>query len=242
MSIINIWSTPRTGSTWYGKYLEAITPGSTRINELFNNLGTTQYFYKTEAGDYLWREIYNPGCYYDTLRLNNGRLVMQPIYEKKPEIGIIAEGEYYLDLIRQRDYNRTVVIHNHVAPMPVSIRDQLMEVATENIFLYRRDKRLQLASMAITVATRKCNSLIKLQDACTPVPDIDPMILRALITRIKIWDDIPKNNAIAYEDIQFVDVPGVPLPQQMNDNHFGRLSKNMKIIIDKLVEEYENRN
>jgi len=145
----------------------------------------------------------------------------------------------YLDMIHSRNKNVKIIVHNHVTPMHDYMRDFLTAEATENIYLYRRDKRLQLASLAIAVASKRFNSYTALEYAHEPVNDIDPQLLKNLIRRIKVWDNIPKSSSLAFEDIEFASMPGFKMPQQMNNNHCARLSPTMLSIIDDLVSEYE---
>jgi hypothetical protein len=236
--MIHLWSTPRTGSTWYAHYLWAMNPGSILINEIFNTMTGTWYFKFDSRGNKLFNLTYEPGCFYYDLVSKNGNLSIIEVYKERSEV-THEDIHKYLDMIHSRNKTVKIIVHNHVTPMHDYVRDFLTKEATENIYLYRRDKRLQLASLAIATATKRFNSYTALEYAQEPVNDIDTQLLKNLIRRIKVWDSIPKESILAFEDIEFVNIPGFKMPCQMNNNHYARISPNMKLIIDDLVNEYE---
>lgn len=239
--ILNLWSTARTGSTWYAKYLQSVNLGSILINELFNDFGHTQYFCKDAKGNSTLSTQYYPGCFYDELTVNEvGVISVIEKFEEKTRT-YDEDVTFMTDVLASRDKSVLLIMHNHVAPMPDTVREMLTASAIHNVYLYRKDKRLQLASLAIAVATRRFN--IRNKDGLTtePIADIDTTRLVQLMDRIKIWDSIPKYKSIvlSYEDIPFVpDLPNFPI--QQNQDHFSRLSDNIKRIIDELVTEYEH--
>jgi len=181
---------------------------------------------------------YEPGFFYTDYFINSGEIQSRKIFAQRTR-SVEEEEQYLISLFNSIDVNRVSIMHNHVAPMNMDIRDRLLNYPnSKNIFIHRRDKRAQLASYAIAMATRQFAIFNKSLLSDSVVPDIDPTSLYNLIDRIKVWDSLEKQNIIAYEDINFTDINGAPLKQTRD--YKLRLSENMLSIIDTIVSEYEN--
>ena len=236
--IINLWSTPRTGSTWYTKFLRTQYPGSLVINEIFTTYPTPLYFFPEENGNLRLEREYKIGCFFDRLEEENGRLKVVSIFGPN-SIPLLEGVDRSLELIRNRDPDQLLIMHNHVAPIPEHARVQLTAMADKNIYIHRLDKRLQLASLAIALSTRRFNAYNEAGLSTGPVADIGRGPLVYLMERIKFWDSIPnKEEVIAYENIKFFDLVQNS-PKKLNDNHYARLSPAIKEIIEELVSDYE---
>jgi len=233
--IINVWSTPRTGSVWYSYWLQTQYTGSVVLNELFNKNNTDLYYYKSSSGIENHHSYFD-GCFYKDYYIQDEILSIRDVFEKRSRSPRDEEA-YLIDMLDNYNDKRIIIMHNHVDPIDESIRKHLSDTAYRNIYLYRKDKRAQLSSYAIALSTKQFVAFKPSQISTGIVPDIDAISLVRLIDRIKIWDSLEKEESIAYEDITFIEIPGLPIRQ--NHNHRNRLSDKMNNIIDELVSEYE---
>lgn len=230
--IINLWSTPRTGSVWYSMHL-AKTYNAKRITELFNPYHMNIY-HKQVDGKIFNYHTYIDKSYYHEYVLLDGKLSTKHINAPRTR-SVNEEFEYRVDLIKLIKDNDNLILHNHVAPIDESIR-QYLSSTYPNIYIYRRDRRAQCASYCIAYTTKIfANFRTPHQyDIIDEVPEIQ---LRQLVERIKRWDEIPKDgDIIAYEDIEFVDTQGFPR-KQVSD-YTKVLSQDALARVDKILEEY----
>lgn len=235
--IINLWSTPRTGSVWYSYHLARTTPNSMVITEMFNRYHMNIYVHVAN-GIITNHHQYIDGSYYKEYLVEDGCLTTRKVYA--PRSRSVDEEEIYLWKLLQEvsDTKQNLIFHNHVAPMNDSIRQYLTRRGETNLYIYRRDKRAQLGSYAIAYATKQFALFdkSKLSDVVIDSVDIGP--LRGLIDRIRVWDRVRGADTIAYEDIQFYDQPGLPV-KQVQDYRL-RLSSGILQQIEELVVAYEN--
>jgi len=237
--IINLWSTPRTGSVRYSLILKSAYPNSILITELFNRYHMDMY-HKEENGKIFNLHEYENGFYYKSYFIKNKILTFEKVYEKRIR-NIIDEENYLINLLDSLDLEQTYIFHNHVAPINPNILEKLTEMAVKNIYIYRKDKRQQLASYAIAYSTKQFALFNPQANSVGLVNDINKSVLENLVNRIKIWDSLTKNGEIvSYEDSLEISVP-VPVYKQ-NVDHKTRLSENMLNIIEILAKEYENYN
>lgn len=192
-------------------------------------------YYRTENGIIKNYHEYLPGSFYKNYSWKNGKLIIERKFQQR--IRTIEEEEKYLvSLLEKVDEKTNYIIHNHVSPICENIRTKLMSMG-ENIFIYRKDKIAQLASYAIAYETKEFVRFSKkenIEEKIT-IRNIEP--LRNLINRIKVWDSLPKANSIAYEDINFYELDGMPIKQ--NADYSTRLSiESINQIIDLLKSEY----
>lgn len=180
-------------------------------------------------------QSYVPGSFYKLYGIDNSKLVISDFYGEQTR-SVDDEEEYRFSLIRGIDNTQTLIMHNHVSPFREDIRNYLINNSVRNVFIYRKDKRAQLGSYAIAYSTKEFISFGKKENNSV-VDDINPIPLYNLIDRIKVWDSLPKDEVIAYEDIPFKDISGFPVRQV--DDYRKRLSDRMLKIIDDIVTEYE---
>lgn len=239
--IINVWSTPRTGSVWYSYYLKSIHSDSVYINELFNKHHMKNYYMRNSDGLMFALNDYEPGAYYLEYFIDNGSIDFKKMYEPRTR-SPNEEEQHRFSLLKQYSSNRKTIMHNHVDPIDPEIRQYLMNMAEKNYYLYRKDKRAQLGSYVIAYSTKQFGQLIE-GEFTDQVLDIDPGVLYNLVDRIKTLDriinDVNSHNAkiLAYEDIDFFERDG--FPRKQNRDYRVRLSQTMLDLVEKLTVEYE---
>ena len=238
--IINLWSTPRTGSVWYSIYLTKTTVNSKLITEFFNPYHMNIYHTDDKHVSVNYHE-YRSGLYYKNYYINNNELKVEKVYSNR--IRNVEEEELYrIELFNKLPKNKTYILHNHVYPINQSIFNQLLnDPNSKNIFIYRKDRKQQLASYAVAYSTKKFAAWSSDNlDTTSLVEDINIGTLEHLVQRIKVWDNIDKKNhtVLAYEDINFLKLDRAPVKQ--NVNAWDRLSDNMKNSITNLLENWDN--
>jgi len=234
--IVNLWSTPRTGSVWYSNYLKSQYPNSILLTEFFNQYHMNIYHMMLSYSKRINLYSYSTESWYDDYSIIDGKISIQKKFEKRVR-SVEEEEEYRIHLFNQIDTNFNYILHNHVSPINEKISKLLTEVAEKNIYIYRKDKRAQLASYAIAFSTKQFVQY-SYREELGIVSDIDIMPLENLVKRIKVWDSLIKDNIVAYEDIDFFD--NQYWPKKQNKDWRQRLSSNMINIIENLVAEYES--
>jgi hypothetical protein len=208
------------------------------ITEMFNRYHMNMYHVLGEDGSIRnYHEFVNNGFYKEYYLDENNYLTRRTIYEPRVR-DVDAEEKYCVDLLNNVNKDQILVMHNHVDPINTEIRDYLINNAHKNVWIYRRNKREQLASYAVALSTKKFAAFNKAAVSHEPVADIDRRPLDNLMRRIKVWDSLPTTDSIAFEDIPFYDDDGFPVDQ--NIDPWIRLSDNMKSIINEIVAQYEN--
>lgn len=145
--LINVFSTHRSGSTWWTKYQHFLNPGSIVLNETFNQLG----YMKDEVDPIriTHHHEYHPGCYWiaPTTDLNE----IGSFYFK---MDITPEERFNRWVEYIKHYNGTIICHTHTEPLVNGkYIYQLSEIADKNYFVYRDDVVNQLASFQIMQLT-----------------------------------------------------------------------------------------
>jgi hypothetical protein len=152
---------------------------------------------------------------------------------------IDEEEEYRLSLIVNSSEDAKYVLHNHVEPINPDIKKYLLEVADNNFYIHRKDRRAQLGSYAIAIATKQFAKFNMTPEADSIIDKTPLESLSGLLNRIKVWDQMEKNdNIIAYEDINFHSLKG--WPQKQTVDYRTRLSSDILNWIDCQVDEYES--
>lgn len=236
--IINLWSTPRTGSVWYSHWLAQHT-NSLLITEMFNRFHMNMYHVRGEDG--VIKNFHHPveGGFYKEFYLDEHENIVKRnvhgIRTRTPD----QEEEYCVDILRRGNRQQNLVLHNHIDPINIGIRDWLIEIADRNIWIYRRDRRRQLASYAVALSTKKFAAFKPQVEDNSVVEDCDIGPLQNLIRRIGVWDSFDsKSEIVAFEDINFYNQEGFPWDQ--NTDPWSRLSPTLQEYINNLVTEYEN--
>jgi len=240
--IINVWSTPRTGSVWYSYYLKSIYSDSTYINELFNKHHMKNYYMRNNDGLMFALNNYEENAYYLEYFIDSGSINFKKVFEPRTRTPDEEENHRFA-LLRQYSSDKKTIMHNHVDPINPEIRQYLMDIAEKNYYLYRKDKHAQLGSYVIAYSTKQFGQLVK-GEFTDKVADIDPTVLCNLVNRIKTFDNIVKSintsniEVLAYEDIDFFERDG--FPRKQNRDYRIRLSQEMLELVEKLASEYED--
>jgi glycosyltransferase involved in cell wall biosynthesis len=232
--IINIWSTPRTGSNWYSAYIlhqhKKLNPIAKRISQYLNHYhlinyhGDSDWFYEYKAGGSY------PYYYYDQLKQSIEAKVVFGKRTRNPE----EEENYRIELLENHNHTKiSLVMHNHVAPMSEKSYNYLFEKADKNIFLYRENTVNQMSSYALAYATQQwkpTNQNITYENI-----DVAFEVLENLFERIMFWHKLDKTgcDVIKYEDLDFnYDTENMPQKQNAISALEQLSTKTQKIILD----------
>lgn len=234
--IVNLWSTPRTGSNWYTSYLYNQYNKSIRyhnniaiLNQFFNTFHLKSYMIEN-YGDFIYE--YQQGACYNHYYLDvNKRINMKLMYETRI-LNEEFEEDYRLSLLDFKNLDhKCFIFHNHVMPMSEKAYTFLKTKASRNIFLYRENIINQLSSYAIGYHTKNFHKPNKaLYDVY-----VEETILQNLADRIIYWHQLDKTDCeiIKYEDLPFDKVKN--LPEKQNDyDTFAVLSDTTKQTVIKL--------
>ena len=237
--IINLWSTPRSGSNWYATYLvneqKTEYPKITKIKHYLNYYHLKNY--NSSTGDWVY-EYSNGLCYpayfYDYLiqGIRKGAIC------GKRTKNVEQEEEYRISLFEKHNFKKNpVVMHSHFAPMSKKGYDYLFNKADRNIFLYRENFVEQMSSYALASGTNIWKPRDKL-----PIfenIDADEGVLKHLYERILLWHKIDKRGCeiVKYENFDFT-YKGKDMPQKQNKvSTFSQLSKKTQDVILKFETE-----
>lgn len=207
--ITNLWSTPRTGSVWYSMHLAKIYD-SVKISEMFNPWHMTCY-YSIEKDSVLNNgSVYVPdkGYFYGEYTLDDsGSIQIKKVFGKRTK-GIDEELISRKNVLYNMNHEQNIVFHNHIHPIDQEVLSHLTTIAEKNVYIYRRDKRAQLASYAIAFTTKRFAKLHCDQrndyELIDDLSDIACASIKNLCERIKVWESTEKfGEIIAYEDIDF---------------------------------------
>lgn len=203
-----LWSTPRTGSTWYSHYLYEQSLDISKVvflRQYFNDFHIQSYM---KFGDPDLIMKFEPYCFYTEYYLDalSKKILQKNVHEKRWR-SQKNEEEYRIKLLETTNLKKyPVLIHQHVSPMSISSYSYLRSKADRNIFLYRRNTIDQLSSYALAMHT----SIFRKQSPNHPVPilkdvSVDRQILNSLANRIKDFYKHDKTGCeiVYYEDIDF---------------------------------------
>lgn len=242
--IVNLWTTPRTGSNWYSKHLlselRKENPKFTLIEHYFNTYRMKEYSTPSLRSVY----DYNKECsykfyYYDHLR----KSIASRVKAEKRTLNVEQEEEYRLSLLEKHNFTSTpVLFYSHVLPISNKAYEKLFNIADKNIFLYRKDIKRQLSSYALSYAISDFHSVKKNYSEI----HLEESIIQGLADRIIEWHALDKTNCdvIAFEDLDF-ESDGENLPKQQNNNdpflalddatkdNILKLTENVKLSIGK---------
>lgn len=217
--IVNLWSTPRTGSNWYVQYLlKKYTSDKTPLlfHQFLNYFHLINY-YKSGYTDFVYE--YDSRCSYVYYSFDKHKesITIQRKAEKR-KLDSNMEEAYRLELLDKHNYKKhPCIFYNHVAPMNEKAYTKLFSMTDKNIFLYRKDIKRQLSSYALGYGTKqyKPNSLEKVYNNIS----VDYQIIKNLADRIQYWHSLDKNNCeiVCYEDLDFGTYGDLPKKQNLVD-------------------------
>lgn len=202
-----LWSTPRTGSTYYSKYLlskyKKEYPSIVFLRQYLNKFHFSSYI-KPNESDLVYK--YDNNCYYINYQLDglSKKITYKSVYGKR-KLDSANEEAYRVQLLENTNLDKfPIFISQHVMPMSKDTYYYLKHKADKNIFIYRENFIDQLASYVVAISTKKFQ---KINDTYTPVTnaEIDPGWLDDLASRIQYWHTLDKTGCeiIKYEDIEF---------------------------------------
>lgn len=235
---INIWSTPRTGSTWYLFFLYKQFNKSIRYHNnilllpQFLNYWNLKSYTIANYDDWIY-EYQKDSYYYDFTIDSNGKLNSKLINAER-KLNITEEENYRIDLLRSEKLNYSCFIsHSHIGNISENAYNFLFKKANRNIFLYRENIIEQLSSYAIGYYTKNWH---KPNNNISNIY-VEDDILKNLADKIITWHKIDKTNSeiIKYEDLEFDKFKDNTLPRKQNNfNKFESLSKKTQDSIIKL--------
>ncbi len=242
--ITNVFSTPRTGSTWYSLFLKDLLLKQKENNKVsflsepFNQYHYGLYHEQTDSSFYNHQEYQN-GRFYKKLVLKDGLVVTEKIYEKKSQ-SMEEEFLYKRELIQKAECD--LIVHNHVAPLSDEIFNFLLDIGHKNYMLCRKDIKQQLASYAIAYHTKKFVDFKTPKESLnfeTSIVQTQP--LKDLLGRIKkqrqIMEQFPNTfEVINYEDIQFTEY--LESPKKQNQDAWKSLCSSDQECISGLINDF----
>ena len=239
--IVNIWSTPRTGSNWYSAYLlneyQKVNKNTFVIHQYLNHFHLINY---NGAGDWLYE--YSKGLCYPAYIFNHLKQSIElTSICKKRERDEHSEEDYRIKLFEKHNYQKNpVILHNHVAPMSSKAYNYLFSKADKNVFLYRENLIDQLSSYALAFTTKIWKPSLNYTTQSNI--DVDRNILENLYERILYWHTLDKTNCdiIKYEDLNFSQTEyKLPIKQNLTSS-FDQLSEQTKNVILELNEKFNS--
>jgi hypothetical protein len=231
--IVNLWSTPRSGSNWYASYL--VNEYQKQNKRTIKHKHYLNYYhlknYYGGGGDwvYEYKSGYShPHYYYDHLFQG---IKKTNIYKERTR-NIEEEESYRIELFEKHNHIKNpLILHSHFAPMSKKAYDYLYNKADRNIFLYREDFVAQMSSYALAYGTniwKPVQNYVVYQNV-----DADEGVLKHLFERIALWHQIDKSGGeiVKYEDFDF-NYSGDSMPTKQNKvSSFQQLSKKTQDVI-----------
>lgn len=236
--IVNLWSTPRTGSNWYSQYLlkeYKNTNNRTILYQQYLNSFHFYNYYKPNYSDFVYD--YQPTCYYKHYYFDYLRkaIVETPKYEPR-KFNISEEENYRLKLLNKHDHKKNPsIFYSHVAPMSKISYEYLFYKADKNIFLYRKDFKRQLSSYALAYGTTQYKP--KINQTIYENINVNYEVLKNLTDRVLLWHTLDKKGCevISYEELNFQEDKNLPVQQNKTDP-FIQLDNETQDSIYKLTE------
>lgn len=238
-----LWSTPRTGSTWYSHFLLAELK-KTNPNALF----LRQYLSKFQFDQYkkqnVFAEIhsYTPGCFYNQYYLEplSKKIVCKNVSEERV-LDIFQEEAYRIGLLEKVNLIKyPIIMQQHVQPMSMDSYYYLKNKATRNIYIYRENFIDQMASYIVAAYTDIFFRAKGSKEVVVENASIDKARLYDFYGRIKHWHTLDKEDCeiVKFEDIPFNNEGN--LQKQHTTKPIHQISQDMKDMIFSLHEEFEN--
>ena len=223
--LINLWSTPRTGSNWYSQYLykKYISENQRTIlyNQFLNYYHLINYT-KPNYNDFVYE--YDRGCSFKSYEFDYLREAITYTHiQKQRQRNSHDEEKYRLELLTKHNHKKNPsIFYSHVAPMSNLAYSTLFEMADKNIFLYRKDIKRQVSSYALAYGTTqyKPNKAQVYEDV-----NVDYGVIKNLVDRIILWYQLDKTNCevVCFENLEFGFDSTLPKQQNKLDP-FNQLS------------------
>lgn len=202
--IVNLWSTPRTGSNWYSQYLykkySAIDKRTRLYSQYLNQYHFINYI-KPNYHDFVYE--YDKTCSYKFYTFDHLRQSISHINKSEKRIrDSVAEESYRLELLtNHNDIKNPTIFYNHIAPMSNLAYNTLFDKADKNIFLYRKDIKRQVSSYVLAYGTSQYKQTTKIYKNI----NVEYNVIKNLVERIIQWHKLDKTGSevICYEDLDF---------------------------------------
>jgi len=200
-----LWSTPRSGSNWYGHYLINQLPEKnvTYLKQYFGKYHL--YSYQKHYSQELFYE-YEKGMFYKEYYLDHFMKQIQTrIVSNKRKLNAAQEEAHRISLLDKHNLSKyPVLISQHVKNINTDTYYYLKNKATKNIYLYRENIVDQLASYVVAMYTNRFVSNYESNEIITDA-EIDVGSLDDLYYRILHWHMLDKKGCeiIKYEDLDF---------------------------------------
>ena len=240
--IINLWSTPRTGSNWYVQYLlkeyVKINSRTKVLSQYFNSYHFINYI-KPKFGDFIYE--YEPKCSYKSYYVNKfeQNISNKQVFEKR-KLSSEEEKNYRLHLLNEHNFDKNpIIFYHHIGNIDDNLYTMLLNKANKNIFLYRKDFKRQVSSYALAYGLKifKPSRL----DNINNIVSVEYDVLKNLTDKIIKWHKIDKLNSeiVCYEDLDFKIYEDLPKKQNIVDP-FSRLDSETQLNIIELEKYFIN--
>jgi len=237
--IVNLWSTPRTGSNWYSQYLYKKYSAENKRTLLYSQF--LNYYHLINYSNPKYNDFvyeYDKDCSYKSYEFDQlkGSISHKPVAEKRL-LDSDDEEKYRLKLLAKHNHIKNPsIFYNHVAPMSKLAYTTLFNMADKNIFLYRKDVKRQISSYALAYGTKqyKPNNIKVYQDV-----KVSYDVIKNLVDRIIYWHQLDKLNCdiVCFEDLEFSIDSALP-KQQNKINPFIQLTTDTQQHIESLMEYF----
>lgn len=236
--IVNLWSTPRTGSNWYSQYLYKKYSSENKRTRLYAQYLNQYHFInyiKPNCTDFVYQYDYD--CSYKYYTYDYLRQSISYTYKIEKRIGDSNSEEHYrLELLFKHNHIKNpTIFYSHIAPMSDLAYNTLFNMADKNVFLYRKDIKRQLSSYALAYGTAQYKQSVKIYKDIT----VDYDVIKNLVDRIIKWHALDKTNCeiVCYEDLEFELHSDLP-KQQNKIDPFSQLSNTTQEYILNLVDYF----
>ena len=221
--LINVFSSHRTGSTWWCHYLKSKYPGSILYNESFNHL---RYYSKDVDGNVKQEDEFLEGYFWKAPNESCTEIVCN--YRELVPKDSSRFNKWLRFLESSPDIN---ICHTHLSPLQDNrYLTELCKIGDKNYYVYRENLLEQLASFMILQHTNEYTAFTKDRSNISEkftYPIIDMKTIEWKIQEILESDKFIDGKLFNYERIKYESMPfhetvkGMPLKQ--NVSAFDRL-------------------
>ena len=201
--LINVFSSHRTGSTWWAHYLRSKNPGSTLYNETFNHL---RYYAKNEDENVRQEDEFEQGYFWKAPD-ETCREIISNYRELTPK-----DSNRFNKWLKFLELSPNVnICHTHLSPLQDNkYLTELCKMGDKNYYVYRENLLEQLASFMILEHTNEYTAFTKDRSNITEkftYPIIDMKSVEWKIQEILHADEFIENKLFNYERIKYESMP-----------------------------------
>ncbi len=201
-----VWSTPRTGSTWYSQYLyqQLNTDRAVFLKQFLNQWHMNSYG-KRGNSDLLY--AFEPGAMFEDWYLEplSNKIKSRLKFTERTK-SLEQEELHRINLIEKHNFEKyPIVMHHHINPMTERAYRYLKNKASINIFLYRESLIDQLASYVVAISQQKFVLAPNEKPVAITNAEIPLHHLEHIYDRIRDWYRLDKTDCevVKYEDLDF---------------------------------------